>query len=217
MVGVPEPWTIAASAAFGGSIAPGGNVSVTQGMDRTFTITPDPGYTIRDVSVDGVSVGTPASYTFTAVSGDHVIRATFAAPDTPPAPSPSSRAITAEAGAGGSISPSGTVWVAYGGTQMFTIAPNGGYTIRDVTVDGVSVGTPAAYTFSNVTADHTIRAVFVAVGVPGVPDGPDAPGVPLLPDPPDAPRSQSGGGGCDAGWVGAVLAVAVLFPSKRGR
>ena len=71
-----------------------------------------------------------------------------------------SRAITATAGTGGSISPSGSVSVAQGGNQSFTIAANAGYHIADVRVDGTSVGAVSTYAFSNVTADHTISATF---------------------------------------------------------
>jgi hypothetical protein len=68
--------------------------------------------------------------------------------------------ITASAGAGGSISPSGTVHVNAGGSQTFTITPNAGYSISDVLVDGVSVGSVPSYTFSNIQANYTIAAYF---------------------------------------------------------
>jgi hypothetical protein len=68
--------------------------------------------------------------------------------------------ITASAGSGGSISPSGSVSVNQGGSQAFTISPNTGYRISDVRVDNTSVGAVSSYTFSNVTAAHTIQASF---------------------------------------------------------
>ena len=74
--------------------------------------------------------------------------------------------ITATAGAGGSISPSGDVQVAAGGSQTFTITPNAGYSISNVLVDGVSVGAGPSYTFSNIQANHTIAAYFGAVPAP---------------------------------------------------
>jgi hypothetical protein len=70
--------TITASAGTGGTIAPIGDVPVTDGASQGFTMTPDPGYYISDVLVDGVSVGAVASYTFTAVTLDHTIAASFA-------------------------------------------------------------------------------------------------------------------------------------------
>jgi hypothetical protein len=74
--------------------------------------------------------------------------------------------ITATAGAGGSLTPSGTVTVNSGASQTFTIAANAGYQIAGVTVDGSSVGAVASYTFTNVTANHTIAASFSLVPVP---------------------------------------------------
>jgi len=68
--------------------------------------------------------------------------------------------ITASAGTGGSIDPSGTVLVTDGEDQTFTITPSAGYHINDVLVDEVSVGAVTSYTFENVQADHTIAATF---------------------------------------------------------
>jgi hypothetical protein len=68
--------------------------------------------------------------------------------------------ITAAAGTGGSISPSGSVIVAYGGSRTFTITPDEGYEIADVLSDGVSVGAVSTYTFTDVNKAHTITASF---------------------------------------------------------
>jgi hypothetical protein len=72
----------------------------------------------------------------------------------------SAATVTATANPGGSISPSGSVIVNQGTDQTFTIAPNTGYQITDVLVDGVSAGPVSTYSFTNVTADHTISASF---------------------------------------------------------
>ncbi len=68
--------------------------------------------------------------------------------------------ITASAGAGGSISPSGQISILAGAGQTFTITPNTGYQIADVMVDGVSQGSITSYTFSSVSVNHTITAFF---------------------------------------------------------
>ena len=70
-------YTITASAGSHGSISPSGDVTVNQGSDKSFTITPDTGYSIDDVLVDGSSVGAENSYTFTNVTQDHTISAAF--------------------------------------------------------------------------------------------------------------------------------------------
>lgn len=72
----------------------------------------------------------------------------------------SAQKITASATAGGSISPSGTLFVDEGASQTFQIKPDSGYLIYDVLVDGASVGAKTSYTFSNVSSDHTIYAIF---------------------------------------------------------
>ncbi len=75
--------------------------------------------------------------------------------------------ITAEAGNHGRISPAGTVTVLAGVDQAFTIMPDSGYGIDDVTVDGVSVGPVGTYTFLNIQSSHRIEATFVGTSSPG--------------------------------------------------
>ena len=153
-------YSISASAATGGTISPAGTTLVSTSANQTYIITPSGGYTIADVQIDGISVGVAGSYTFTHVFANHTINATFAAA--------TSFAISAAAGSGGSISPSGSVIVNAGASQMFGITPDAGYGIAQVTVDGVLVGSPASYTFSNVLIGHSISATFAALPAPGV-------------------------------------------------
>ena len=70
-------YTIKATAGAGGSISPSGNVSVREGRDRTFTITPDKGYAISNVKIDGKSIGAVKSYTFENVRRNHAIEVIF--------------------------------------------------------------------------------------------------------------------------------------------
>lgn len=70
-------YTISASAGTGGSISPSGNVSVTSGSSKTFSVKADSGYAIEDVLVDGKSVGAVSSYTFKNVKKAHTISVTF--------------------------------------------------------------------------------------------------------------------------------------------
>ena len=70
-------YTIKTTAGAGGSISPSGNVSVREGRDRTFTITPDKGYAISNVKIDGKSIGAVKSYTFENVSRTHTIEVIF--------------------------------------------------------------------------------------------------------------------------------------------
>jgi len=146
--------TITATAGSGGSIAPSGAVLVADGADTTFTITPNACFQIADVLVDGVSVGAVPNYTFTNVTADHTIHATFTA---------GSSTITATADPGGSISPQGSVSVSCGADTTFTITPDSCHLIADVLVDGVSAGAVTTYTFTDVTTSHTIHASFAPI------------------------------------------------------
>jgi sialate O-acetylesterase len=144
-------FTIAASASGGGSLTPSGTVSVTQGASQGFTVSSTSGANVA-LTVDGKPLGPRTSYVFADVRENHTIGATFTIP------------ITAQAGYGGSISPTGTTYVTYGGNQTYTITPQSGFTISKVTVDGVNVGTGASHTFNNVITSHSITATFTGSG-----------------------------------------------------
>ena len=70
-------YTTKAAAGTGGSISPSGNVSVREGADQTFTITPDKGYAVANVKIDGKSIGAVKSYTFENVRRTHTIEVIF--------------------------------------------------------------------------------------------------------------------------------------------
>ena len=70
-------YTIKATAGAGGSISPSGNVSVREGRDQAFTITPDKGYAVANVKIDGKSIGAVKSYTFENVRRTHTIEVIF--------------------------------------------------------------------------------------------------------------------------------------------
>ncbi len=70
-------YTIKATAGAGGSISPYGNVSVREGRDQTFTITPNKGYAVSNVKIDGKSIGAVKSYTFENVNRTHSIEVFF--------------------------------------------------------------------------------------------------------------------------------------------
>jgi hypothetical protein len=147
---------ISATATGAGTISPSGDIQVSYGYNATFSMTAQPGNHLAEVLVDGVSVGTPRSYTFYEVTKNHTIYAMFV---------PDGVVITASAGAHGSISPSGDVYVPLGTDQKFTITPDAGYAVADVLVDGKSVGAVTVYTFTKVAVAHTIAASFTQAKV----------------------------------------------------
>ncbi len=73
--------TLNAQAGSNGGITPAGNVAVVHGASQTFQIVPNQGYAVLDVLVDGLSVGPVTARTFTAVTADHTISATFTSAD----------------------------------------------------------------------------------------------------------------------------------------
>ena len=167
---LPATHVITATAGSGGTITAIGNskinvassgstvitsVTVNDGANQAFSIAAASGYGITDVKVNGTSVGAVSSYTFNSVKGAHTLSATFAAKT-------SSYTMTASAGTGGTITPSGTATVAAGSGMSYTIAAATGYKVAAVTVDGVSVGAVSSYSFSNINANHTIAASFTA-------------------------------------------------------
>ena len=101
-------------------------------------------------------MGPVTSYTFTNVQADHYIRAIFEA--NPPV----TFTISASAGPGGTIDPSGDEVVTQGmWSSYFLIRADPHYHIVDVVVDGtISLGVVSSYQFTDVQADHTIAASF---------------------------------------------------------
>jgi hypothetical protein len=136
-----------------GMIEPSGNVMVAYGSDQSFLFVPNQGYYVDSVYVEGSYIGNPSTYTFYGVTAPHTIHVTFAI---------YAYTITATVGSGGTINPAGIVGVNYGTNRQFTIAPNTGYHIDTVYVDGVVVDSTTSYTFYDITANHTIHVTFRA-------------------------------------------------------
>ena len=144
-------YTISPSAEDRGGISPSEDTIVEYGADQGFSITPNEGYHVTDVLVDGESVGPVTGYTFEDVKSNHSIEPVFGIND---------YIITPTTGENGETSPSEETFVQHGTDQTFGITPSEGHHVIDVLIDGVSVGSVPDYTFENVTADHTIEPIF---------------------------------------------------------
>jgi hypothetical protein len=147
-------YTITASASGNGSISSHGSNDVIYGGSLTFTNVPNFNFHIADVDVDGSSVGTPRSYTFTNIMASHTIIATFATNVG------TYYTITSSADTNGYIDPLGTIQVAQGSGQTYTMTNVIGYHMTNVLVDGSSIGVTNSYSFNNMLANHTIGAFF---------------------------------------------------------
>ncbi|PGL72833.1 S8 family serine peptidase [Bacillus sp. AFS055030] len=144
---------ISATTDSNGNIDPEGFTSVKHGSNQTFKITPNTGFEIGSVRIDGQEVTvTNGEYTFTNVTKNHSINVTF---------KQIVHIITATAGSNGTISPSGRITANYGTNQTYTVTPYEGYEVATFKVDGVDAQlTNNTYTFTNVTKDHTIHVTF---------------------------------------------------------
>ena len=141
--------TINVNSSGNGSVNPSGLVSVNHGNNQSFAIEQEGCYFIDDVFIDGLSVGPVHSYTFTGVMFDHSIEVKFA---------PSKFSIQTESGPNGNISPSRTLFC--GESQSIEIKADDCYSIKDVIVNGESVGKVESYIFSEISDSHTIKASF---------------------------------------------------------
>lgn len=151
-------YTLTSSAGDGGTITPEGDSTVVAGSVPTYTVTPDTGYDLSNVSVTaGDCTGTLSgtTYTFDPIPGDCTLAATF---------SLQTFTITANAGDNGTISPNGDNTVTYGTKPIFTLTPDSGYAVSNVSVTaGDYTGTLSGtlYTLDAVTDDCTIVASFL--------------------------------------------------------
>jgi sialate O-acetylesterase len=141
-------YAIAASGNGGGSVTPTGSVPVEQGESRTFSVVPKTGTFVRSLKVDGNEMGSRDTFSFVDVRDNHTLSASFAS------------RIRAVAGFGGTVSPCGDVVVGYDDSQAFQIIPREGYSIASVIVDGRATDLSGAYTFSHVTAGHSLAVKF---------------------------------------------------------
>jgi hypothetical protein len=142
----------------GGSISPSGKISAMMGDNVTFTFTPQTGYQLKEVLVDGinnVAAVASKSYTFENITASHTIVGKF---------EKQSFVITAStATAGGTISPAGETIITQGGSKAYTISTQTGYIIDKVLIDDIldeKATSSGKHTFSNVSASHTIVAYF---------------------------------------------------------
>ena len=147
-------YTVTLSAGANGTISPQGALPVPSGTTRSITITPNSGYTTV-TPVGGTCGGrlNGTLYVTNAITKDCTVAATFT-PTTP------IYTVTASAGTGGTISPSGSVLVTSGKTQAFTLTPNANYKVSSV--GGTCGGTLSGNTYTTraITGSCTVTAVF---------------------------------------------------------
>ncbi|PCJ59988.1 MAG: hypothetical protein COA79_09280 [Planctomycetota bacterium] len=136
-----------------GTVSPSGNVSVDHGFDKLFSFTPNTGYHVADVKVDGISVGVLDDYIFSTVLAYHTLSVDFVKDEL-------SYVVFGSTNTGGSISPSGFQVVLSGASQIFDLTAQSGYHLVDVQIDGVPQGAKSNIILSNIQKDTTVHGVF---------------------------------------------------------
>ncbi|MGN1162755.1 MAG: leucine-rich repeat protein [Christensenellales bacterium] len=146
-----------------GTVEPGSTTAV-YGSSKVFTMTPDEGYRIWSITLDGVDIpvtaasGSSQRYTLSDINSDHILSVKFVT---------SILKITTVAGSNGSIKPY-ELEVEYDSFASVSVVPNEGYEISAIYVDGVMIdaaeiakgGVAQNVTFEHVTEDHEVRATF---------------------------------------------------------
>ena len=157
--------TITASAGANGTISPSGEITLDDGDDQSYTITPENCYRIASVLVDGVEAIDElvnGVYTFTGVTTDHTIEATFEMQTyTISVTSSEHGTVTHDGNEGDAV-------VNCGDNLSITIAADDSCRLVSVIIDGQDVTSQlvdGVYTFTNVTADHTISATFEEIPI----------------------------------------------------
>jgi hypothetical protein len=149
-----DSYILTASAAPNGTITPSGSITVNLGGNQNFNLTANIGYHISDILIDNISQGTPSSYTLTNITQEHTIYADFAI---------NKYLLTITQTANGKISPE-TCNANYGDTPAFTITPNEGYYISNITSNGKTIPVTSSdsqdFKFTPVTSNGSLSAHF---------------------------------------------------------
>lgn len=147
---VPQTHALTVIASGTGSVAKSPEGSSYQfGSVVALTATPAVGYVFGGWSGDVTGMTNP---TVVAMDASKTVTASFKALPT--------YTLTPSAGTGGTVAPNTPQTVVQGGSISFVITPTTGYRIADISVDGASQGNVSSYAFTNVTSNHTIKAVF---------------------------------------------------------
>ena len=145
--------SVSASPSEGGTVTGGGEYK--NGESASIKAKANEGYRFKGYVLNNQIVSTSPDYKIKNIDRDLSITAYFEKEGAV------NHTITAGvANKGGAITPSGDISVTKGNSITFTIAPDNGYAVLMVAVDGVQKGAYNSYTFENVNKNHTISVAF---------------------------------------------------------
>jgi hypothetical protein len=149
-----DSYALSASAGLNGAITPNGTITAMLGTSQLFNIAASTGYHISDITLDNLSQGVSSSYTLSNITQPHTIVANFAI---------NTYNLNVTQTPNGQISP-GASTINYGDAPTFTITPNEGYYITNITANGKSIPVNSTsgqtYQFGPVKADGSLTASF---------------------------------------------------------
>ena len=144
----------------GGSVSPSGDVPVAYGDDLTISIVPDEGYRISKVTMDGEDV------TSSVTGQELVLREVKSNHDVTVAFEKITYTVAVSSGGHGSVDPDGDVLVEYGDSLTVKIAPDTGYVLKSVILDGIDVTSSVSglvFVLNDVVSDHSVRVEFEVI------------------------------------------------------
>lgn len=134
-----------------GTVTPGDSIEVPYGDNKNYSFTPDDGYKIKEIKIDGKAIEIVNSYMFYNVTENHTVSVEF---------EKMLHTIHVICGAGGTTTLPEENILEHRSELMCRFTPDPGFRVQEVLVDGKSVGSMESYFFGNVSTDHTIEVVF---------------------------------------------------------
>ena len=152
--------TVTVSVGDNGTVSPSGDVPVAYGDDLTISIVPDEGYRISKVTMDGEDV------TSSVTGQELVLREVKSNHDVTVAFEKITYTVAVSSGGYGSVDPDGDVLVEYGDSLTVKIAPDTGYVLKSVILDGIDVTSSVSglvFVLNDVVSDHSVRVEFEVI------------------------------------------------------
>ena len=144
-------FSIKSECSIGGSINPLGNISLQKGGNQEFFITPDESYLIDDVIINGTSFGSIDFFNFTDIHSNQTIEVLF---------TKKTFSIEITSNSNGTTIPSQSEILEYSENKKISFLPDKGFHVSNIIIDESSIGSLSEYTFTNITSNHTVEAIF---------------------------------------------------------